>query len=56
MLELGDAKLQLVQIVAGDEVQLVDEGAQKRHRLLARARARAADTGGKLAEELVDHV
>ena len=56
MLELGDAKLQLVQIVAGDEVQLLDEGAQKRHRLLARARARAADTGGKLAEELVDHV
>jgi hypothetical protein len=56
MLELGDAKLQLVQIVAGDEVQLLDEGAQERHRLLAGPCARPADTGRKFPEEFLDHI
>ena len=59
MLELGDAKLQLVQIVAGDEVQLLDEGAQKRHRLLARvrgSRTRAGEQTMSLLRTLVEEL
>jgi hypothetical protein len=34
MLQLRDAKLELVQVVAGNEIQILDEAAQERHRLL----------------------
>jgi hypothetical protein len=35
MLQLSDAKLQLVQIVARNEIQILGEAAQERHRLFA---------------------
>jgi hypothetical protein len=56
MLELGNAKLQLVEIVARNEIQLFDEAAQQRHRLLARADARSAHARRQLTEELLDDV
>jgi predicted transcriptional regulator len=50
MLELSDAKLELVQIVARNEVQVLDEAAEQRHRLLADPRAGTAHARGQLAE------
>ncbi len=54
MLQLSHPKLQLVQIVACDEVQILDEAAQERHRLLPRACARSAHAGRKLTEQLLE--
>ena len=56
MLQLRDAKLQLVEVVPGNEIQILDEAAQERHRLLARAGSRAADARGQLPKELLDRV
>ena len=56
MLQLSNPKLQLVQVVPSDEIQLFDEAAQERHRLLPRAGARPTHACGQLAEELLDHV
>ena len=55
MLELRDPKLQLVQIVPRNEIQVLDEAAQERHRVLARSRPRAADPSRKLAEQLFEN-
>lgn len=54
MLQLGHTKLQLVQIVACDEVQILDEAAQQRRRLLPRPGSRPAHACGKLAEQLLE--
>ena len=54
VLELRDAKLELVEIVARDEVQLVDERAHRAERLLGELRAAAAQPRGKLDEQLLD--
>jgi hypothetical protein len=56
MLELRDAKLQLVEVVPGNEVQVLDEAAQERHRLLPRTSSRAANARRQLAQELLDRV
>ena len=56
MLQLRDAKLQLVEVVPSNEIQVLDEAAQERHRLLPRAGSRAADARRQLAEELLDRV
>ena len=56
MLELRDAKLQLVEVVPGNEVQVLDEAAQERHRLLPRTGSRAADARRQLAEELLERI
>ena len=56
MLQLRDAKLQLVEVVPGNEVQVLDEAAQERHRLLTRAGSRTADACRELAEELLDRI
>jgi hypothetical protein len=56
MLELSDAKLELVQIVARNEVQVLDEAAQEPHRLLARACPRAAHARRQLAQQLLESV
>jgi hypothetical protein len=54
MLELRNSKLQLVEIVARDEIQLVDERAQHRHRLLAQLRLAPTHACGQLAEQLFE--
>jgi hypothetical protein len=56
MLELRDAKLQLVEVVPGNEVQVLDDAAQERHRLLSRTGSRAADARRQLAEKLLDRL
>jgi hypothetical protein len=54
MLELSDAKLELVQIVARNEVQILDEAPQEPDRLLPRARPGAAHTRRQLAQQLLE--
>jgi hypothetical protein len=54
MLELRDAKLELVELVAGDEVELLDETAKESDGLLADARATSPYACRKLAEQLLD--
>jgi hypothetical protein len=54
MLELSNAKLELVQIVTRNEVQLLDEASQQPHRLLTGARTGAAHTRGQLAQQLLE--
>jgi hypothetical protein len=54
MLELSNAKLELVQIVPRNEVQIFDEAPQEPHRLLAGARPGAAHARGKLAEQFLE--
>jgi hypothetical protein len=53
MLELSNAKLELVEIVARNEVQLLHEAAQHRHRLLAEAGATSAHARRQLVEQLL---
>src|SRR5205814_1092322 len=53
---LCDAKLELVDLVARDEVQLVDERPQRAERLLREPRPTAAQTCRQLDEELLDDV
>jgi len=52
MLELSNAKLELVEIVARNEVQLLDEAPQHGHRLLAEAGAASAHARGQLVQQL----
>lgn len=54
MLELSNAKLELVQIVPRNEVQIFDEAPQEPHRLLAGARPGAAHPCRQLAQQLLE--
>src|SRR5512142_2392427 len=56
MLELGDAELELVEVLARDEVQLVDERAHRAERLLGQPRLTSAHAGGELDEQLLEDV
>ena len=56
MLELRDAELELVEIVAGHEVQLLDEPPHRIDCALGEACATAAQLGGELDEELLKDV
>jgi hypothetical protein len=56
MLQLRHAKLELVEIVPRNEVQVLDERAQEGHPLLAGALLTAADPRRELAEQLFERV
>src|SRR5204862_3374881 len=56
VLELGDAKLQLVVVVARHEVQLLREHAESAEALLGELRAAASEPGRQLAEQLLERV
>src|SRR5207248_2060303 len=56
VLELGDAKLDLVELVAGHEVQIVGECAQHAERLLREPGPAAAHARRQLEDELLDRV
>ena len=54
MLELRDAELELVEVVARHEVELLDERAQCADSGLGETRAAAAQAGRKLDHELLE--
>ena len=54
MLQLSHPKLQLVQIVTRNEVQILDEAAKEAGRLLPRPRPRAANARGQIAQQLLE--
>src|SRR5581483_9137036 len=56
VLDLGDAELELVELVAGHEVELRDERAHRLQRLLGEPRAAAAHARRQLHEELLEDV
>src|SRR5690348_11566034 len=56
MLELSHAELELVDVVARDEVQLVGRGADERENLLGELPCAAAQTTRDLYEELLQDV
>jgi hypothetical protein len=56
MFQLRHAKLELVEIVPRDEIQVLDERAQEGHPLLADALLTAAHACRELAEQLLEHV
>src|SRR5436305_13337669 len=56
VLELRNAELQLVEVVTGDEVQLVDDGTHRPECLLRHARLPAAQPRGQLDEQLLEDV
>ncbi|HLX19076.1 MAG TPA: hypothetical protein VKR23_02890 [Gaiellaceae bacterium] len=54
MLQLSDAKLELVELLPGNEVELLDEPSEEAERLLADSRPASAHARGELAEQLLD--
>ena len=56
MLELRDAELELVEVVASDETELVGKGAKRTQRLTRQPRPAAAHTPRKLCDELLERV
>src|SRR5512133_3543015 len=56
MLELRDAELELVELIAGHEIELGDERAQRVQRLLGEPRTPAAQPRRELDEQLLEDV
>ncbi len=56
VLELSDAQLDLVELVARHEIQILDERAHRRERLLREPGPAAADARRQLEDELLDRV
>ena len=56
MLELGDAELELLELVAGDEVELVDSVRSAVRAWLGEPLTAAPDAAGQLGEQLLDRV
>lgn len=56
MLQLSDPQLELVQVVAGNEIQVLDEAAKHGERLLARTRPASTHARRQLAEQLLEQL
>src|SRR5579884_348189 len=56
MLELGDAELELVELVPRHEVELVHERTERRHGPLRQPLASAPEPRGQLGQQLLDGV